>query len=262
LPHKLPTRIQVCGRLAIEISGRDVTAALPGGHGRLLFTFLAVNRERSLRRDELKDALWPLERPPGADNALSALLSRLRRALGGGALGGRGELRLLLPDDAWIDLEAAEEAIHRAESAVARREWAAAWGPALVALVVARRGFLAGEDAPWAQERRRRLEGVHRSALECYAELALALGGAELGAGERSARDLVARAPFGERGHALLMALLAARGNPAEALQVYEDLRARLRDELGVPPAPALRDLQARLLRTGDLVADRADQAD
>ena len=45
------------------------------------------------------------------------------------------------------------------------------------------------------------------------------------------------------------MEILAARGNAAEALRVYEALRARLRDELGATPAPELRALQERLLR-------------
>jgi DNA-binding SARP family transcriptional activator len=40
-----------------------------------------------------------------------------------------------------------------------------------------------------------------------------------------------------------------ARGNGAEALRVYEALRARLREELGAAPGLELRDLQAELLR-------------
>jgi DNA-binding SARP family transcriptional activator len=47
----------------------------------------------------------------------------------------------------------------------------------------------------------------------------------------------------------LLMEILAARGNGADALRVYDELRARLRDELGATPAPELRELQAQLLR-------------
>jgi SARP family transcriptional regulator, regulator of embCAB operon len=255
LLHKSRTRIQLCGRLVVELGARDVTASIHSGHSRLLFTFLAVNRRRTALRDELKDALWHGGEPPGADNALSALLSRLRRALGTGALEGRRELRLVLPPDAWIDLEAADEAIHRAESAVAREHWSAGWGPTLVALAVARRGFLPGEEAPWAVERRRRLEEIRIAALECYAAIALGLGGSELATGEKAARELVAASPYREHGHALLMALHAARGNPAEALRVYDALRERLRDELGATPAPALRELQARLLRTGELVS-------
>lgn len=63
------------------------------------------------------------------------------------------------------------------------------------------------------------------------------------------ARELVAAEPFRERAHALLMEILVARGNAAEALRVYEALRKRLRDELGATPAPELRALQERVLR-------------
>ena len=76
-------------------------------------------------------------------------------------------------------------------------------------------------------------------------------GGAELPIGERAARELVALAPYRESGHRLLMEILAARGNVAEALRAYEDLRALLREELGTSPCPEVRELQARLLRAG-----------
>jgi DNA-binding SARP family transcriptional activator len=99
------------------------------------------------------------------------------------------------------------------------------------------------------QEQRRRLEEIHVCALECYAAVALGVGGSELPPGERSARELAAIAPYRERGHALLMEILTARGNGAEALRIYEQLRQRLRDELGATPAPELRELQERLLR-------------
>lgn len=249
LPDKTPTRIQLCGRLAVELGGRELTGKLPGGQARVLFTYLVVNRALPARREELIEALWPWRAPAGADASLSALLSRLRAVLGSGVLSGRSELRLQLPHDAWIDLEAAEEAIHRAESAVAQRDWARGWGPSLIALFTARRGFLPGEDLPWAQEHRRRLDEIRCSALECYAAVALGVGGTELAPGERVARELVAAEPFRERAHALLMEILVARGNAAEALRVYETIRARLRDELGATPAPELRALQERLLR-------------
>ena len=249
-------RIHLCGRLAVELGGREVTGAVPGGHGRALFTYLVVHRDRAVPRDELKEALWPVALPPGADNTLSSLLSRLRRALGAGVLDGRGEVRLLLPGDAWIDIEAAEQALHSAHSAVAREDWAAGWEPALAALAIARRGFLPGEDAPWVDEVRSGLEETRCSALECCAAIALGLGEPELAKGERAARELVSCSPYRERGHALLMTLLAARGNPAEALRVYDGLRERLRDDLGMVPGPRLRELQAQLLRTGDLVSN------
>jgi DNA-binding SARP family transcriptional activator len=244
-----PTRIQLCGRLAAELRGREVTAKLPGGQARILFTYLTLTRALPSGRDELIEALWPYRAPAGADTALSALLSRLRSVIGADMLRGRSEIQLDLPPDAWVDIEAAEEAIHRAEAAVAQGEWARGWGPSLVAMFTARRGFLPREDLPWAAQHRQRLQEIHISALECYAAVALGIGGSELAPGERAARELLALAPYRERGHALLMEILAARGNSAEALRIYEQLRQRLRDELGATPAPELRDLQGRLLR-------------
>jgi len=233
----------------VELAGHELTAKLPGGQARVLFTYLAANRALPARRDELIEALWPWRAPAGADASLSALLSRLRSVVGGDVLTGGTEVSLRLPATAWIDIEAAQEAIHRAESAVAQHDWARGWGPSLVALFTARRGFLSGEDLPWAEQHRRRLEEIRCSALECYAAVALGVGGSELAPGERVARELVAGAPFRERAHALLMEILAARGNAAEALRVYDTLRIRLRDELGATPGPELRTLQQQLLR-------------
>jgi SARP family transcriptional regulator, regulator of embCAB operon len=161
------TKVQLCGALAVEIRGRRrVEAALPGRQGRLLFAYLAVNRQRSTSRDELADALWGERVPSGADAALTVLLSKTRAALRPGDVQGRGELRLALPQDAWIDVEAALEAVHRAESAVAQGRWREAWGAALVARFVAARRFLAGHDAAWVEVWRRRLADVLVRALE------------------------------------------------------------------------------------------------
>jgi SARP family transcriptional regulator, regulator of embCAB operon len=219
----------------------------------VLFTFLTVNRHRHCSRDELMEVLWADALPPDSDGALSTVLSRLRTAIGAPALIGRSEVRLMLPSDAWVDLEAAEEAIHRAESAVAQQQWARAWGPSLVALFVARRGFLRGEEAPWIDTQRRRLDDIHCLALECYSAAALGIGGAELHVGERTARELIDHAPFRESGYRLLMEVLAARGNIAQALRVYEELRTLLREELGATPSPPIQALQVRLLKAADL---------
>jgi hypothetical protein len=40
-----------------------------------------------------------------------------------------------------------------------------------------------------------------------------------------------------------------SRGNPEQALRVYDDLRVVLRDALGASPAAETRDLAARLQR-------------
>ena len=153
-----------------------------------------------------------------------------------------------MPADAWVDLEAAAEAIHRAESSVALQEWARAWGPALTALFTAERGFLPGEDAPWIDEIRHQLAELRVRALECYAAAALGLGGTELAAAVRAGRQLTRLAPLRESGYRYLMRALAAQDNLAEALGVYGRLSECLRDQLGVSPSPATRCLYEELL--------------
>lgn len=242
------TRIQLCGRIVARLDGRRIESALPGRQGRLLFVYLAANRRRAVTRAELVDALWPRDAPERADAALSALVSKLRKVLGAERLEGRGELRLALPADAWIDLEAASEALHRAESHAARADWPGTWSPARVAQHIAARGFLTGKDAPWIDAVQRDLEELYLRALELAGRASLELGGTELDTAERAARTLVARAPFRESGHRLLMATLAARGNVAEALRIYEGLRALLREELGAAPSGETQDAHRRLL--------------
>jgi DNA-binding SARP family transcriptional activator len=241
----LETRVQVCGRVTAELDGRRIEGELPGRQGRLLFVYLVVNRVRPATRDELAAAVWPEQAPSAAAAGLSALLSKLRRLV---PVEGRSELQLRLPAGAWIDLEAAAEGLHRSEAAVARRDWTAAWGPGRVAQHVAARGFLPGEEAPWIEEQRRRLEEIHARALELVGRACLEIGGSELDTAERSARTLITKAPYRESGHRLLMEALAARGNPAEALLVYEELRRRLRDELGATPGPETQALHRSLL--------------
>ncbi|HXV57575.1 MAG TPA: BTAD domain-containing putative transcriptional regulator [Gaiellaceae bacterium] len=248
------TRIQLCGRLVVELRGRRVDGVFPGRQGRLLFAFLAAHRGRSAARSELVDALWPEGAPDAAETALAALLSKLRRTLGAEAIQGKSALRLQLQGDAWIDVEAAGMGVHRAESAVALGEWERAWAPARTALYTANRGFLPGYEAPWIDERRRWLEDVRLRALECAGATGLHMRGTELATAVRSGRALVEAAPFRESGYRLLMEAFAAQGNTAEALRVYEGLRVLLRRELGAAPGAATQELHRRLLQVAPAV--------
>ena len=242
------TRIQLCGRLVVELNGRRVEDALPGAKGRLLFAYLVLNRDRRMSRDELLTAVYGEDASADQHPSLSVLLSKLRSVIGPELLAGRSEIELVLPRDAFVDVEAAREALHRAESHVAAGEWAESWGPAGVAYHVARRPLLQGEDRPWLQEWRRRLEDVHLRGLECFAQARLNLGGPTLSQAEDCARRLIELAPYREAGHRILMEALERRGNQAEALLAYDRLRVLLRDELGVAPGPAVQSVHSRLL--------------
>lgn len=244
------SRLQLCGRFVLELEGRRLEQRLPGRQGRMLLAYLAVNRDRIVDRDEMTEAIWPEHVPPAAPSALRALVSKVRAVVGARALMGRGELTLRLSPEIRVDVEDAVAAVHRAESAVALMDWRRAWGPALAACFVARRRFMADSEAPWIEAWRRRLDDVLDRGLECFASSCLHLGGTELPGAERAARQLIEHAAFRESGYRLLMEALEKRGNVAEALRVYEQLRTILRDELGTIPGPAVRELHSRLLAT------------
>ncbi|MGH2555410.1 MAG: AfsR/SARP family transcriptional regulator [Actinomycetota bacterium] len=243
-----PMKIQLCGHVAIEVGGDRLENRLPGRQGRLLFVYMAAHRIKPLTRDELIEAVWSDEPPPAAHIALRALLSKLRRVLGDSAFEGSDPVRVLLPE-AWIDLEAALEAIHRAESAISLQEWARAWSSSQIALFTARRGFLPGEDSRWIDDIRRGIGDLHIRALECYVKASLGVGGTEIPTARRAARELVSLAPFRESAYRLLMEAFVAEGNPAEALRVYERLGNLLSEELGTYPSAETRSLHERILR-------------
>ena len=118
----------------------------------------------------------------------------------------------------------------------------------MVALFIAERDFLPGEDLPWVNEQRAELADVRLRALEAYATAALGTGGTELPAAVRAGRKLVRLVPLRETGYQVLMRALADQGNVAEALVVYTDLCVVLRDELGIYPSSSTQAIYQKLL--------------
>jgi DNA-binding SARP family transcriptional activator len=245
-----PARIQLCGPTVVELGGERLEARLPGRQGRLLFAYLVLKRHRAASRDELIDAVWPESPPSAADAGLNALISKLRKILGPATLEGRASLRIQLDKNARVDVEVAAEAVHRAESKIALRDAKRAWGPSLVALFIAEREFMPGEDTPWIDEQRHALAEVRLRALESHTAAALGTGGTELPAAVRAGRQLVRLAPLRESGYQLLMQALAAQGNVAEALRVYTNLGDILREELGVSPCATTQAVYEQLLHS------------
>jgi DNA-binding SARP family transcriptional activator len=238
--------VRLCGPVEVRARDREAGARLPGRQGRLLFAYLTVNRDRACTRGELIDVLWPEAPPAAADAALSALLSKLRRELGNGALSGRSEVRLTLPGDVGVDIEQAAAATRRAEAALQECDWSAAGAAARAGLAADPAAFLPDCDGPWLNEQRAALDSLRVRALELLAEASLRAG--ELADAAEAARAAVAAAPFRESAHVLLMEAHAAAGNPAEALRAFEDLRRLLREELGTAPGVAAMALHEELL--------------
>ena len=240
-------RIQVCGSLAVEVDGERREARLPGGQGRLLLTYLVLRRNDGLSRDRLVEALWPNDPPQAADTAVYALVSKLRTALGPNLVSFAVRSQLTLPADSWVDLEAARDGVHRAESALALGGWGRALGAAQMSLSVAGRGFLPDEELEWATPVRRELE-------EMYVALSRPTPLRPCTWAAPSSPPPSRRASWswphrsGRAGTRTLMRALAAQGNTAEALVAYESLRVLFRGELGVAPGPETRELYQALL--------------
>ena len=248
-PDSPTDRVQLCGRLTATVGGRRIDESLTGGEVRLLFAYLVLHRLSPVDPNELVQAVWAQTPPPDASDRVDALLRRLRRLVGR-HLELQPYVQLRLNANTFIDIEAASEAVHRSEAAVARRDWPTAWPAARIALHTARRMFLPGAQAPWIEAQRRRLRDIELRAHECIAAVGLGLGGNELISAERSARVLIEREPLRESGYRYLMMTLARRGNLAEALQAYTDLARRLEKEVGIGPSPEMREVRDQLTQT------------
>jgi DNA-binding SARP family transcriptional activator len=241
-------RIQLCGEFLVLLDGRERARDLRGLQARALLTFLVFERHRSVDRFDAIEAIWGEQAPAAPSEALRALLSNLRRALGDEKLVGRAEIRLRLPEETWIDAEVATRAVHDAESAVALGQWQRAWIAAHVAMNVAGRPLLPRWSGSWIDARRAELEQTRLRALETLAASGIGLAGTELSTAKRAAQTLIAADPYRESGHRLMMQALALEGNTAQALLVFEQLRTRLREDLGIVPSEETLRLHSDLL--------------
>jgi DNA-binding SARP family transcriptional activator len=229
---------------------------LPGRQGRLAFALLVVERSSAISKEKIADILWFGTPPDRWDAALRAIVSKLRRTIHHAGLGhvlaieaAYGCYQMRLPAEAWVDLEAANKAVHRAERELRIGDLAMANGEALVAAAIARRPFLGGEDGPWVGQQRAKLRDIRLRALMCRGEVALA--NADPASAMMDAELVIELEPYHEAAYALLMRAQASRGNKAEALRTYDRLRGLMADELGASPSPASEDVYLGILRMG-----------
>ena len=252
-----PLRIYVCGRLAVEAGSVVLREGdLPARQGRRLWAYLVLHRRLPVGRAELAEAVWGEDAPDAADAALNALVSRLRAALRPvvaayptvAVRGEVGRYALALPPETVVDYERARLAIHRADAAFRQGEQGLTLSECRVAMEIAGRGCLPGEEAPWIEGVRRTLVEIRGRAHERTVEAELARGNPDLA--EQEARDLIAREPLRESAYRLLMRALVARGNAAEVPAVLSRCRQTLAEVAGLAPSAETERL-ARELTAG-----------
>lgn len=246
-------RFYLTGRVAIEGSALVDQTDLPGRHGRLALVRLTLARHRPVPTGELAEAIWGDAVPTSVDTSLRAVMSKLRSALAAAQATppptiafDAGCYQLRAPG-AWVDIEAAANAVDRAEGAWRAGDARCTWSHASVAASIARRPLLPGEDAPWVAEAQGRLRRVHVRALAVLADLWSERG--DHGLAVATARDLVALEPLREASHRALIAAHQAAGDAAEAARAYEDCRRLLAEELGVGPSAETEALHMQVLR-------------
>ncbi len=98
----------------------------------------------------------------------------------------------------------------------------------------------------WALATASRLKEMRAVATEDLGEVLIELGRATEAVGLLESH--VVEQPLRERPVALLMRALAASGRITESLRWYQRFRTTLRDEVGIEPTSALRELEAELL--------------
>jgi DNA-binding SARP family transcriptional activator/predicted negative regulator of RcsB-dependent stress response len=233
-----PVRIGVLGPLTVRRG--DLTLEIGAEKQRLLLALLALQPNRTVRREDLVDVIWD-EPPPSCLDLVHTYVARLRRALRPGDLiaTDKGGYRLSAGEEE-LDLLRFEALVARAErepgaAEEAYRDALALWrGPALADV-----GRLRQHPVRLALGMRR-------------ARAVLAYAGVATGHPEDAAvqlRTLTAEEPLNESAHARLMQALAASGRQAAALDVFDEVRRRLTGELGIEPGPELRAAQRQVLR-------------
>ncbi|MGY4921327.1 BTAD domain-containing putative transcriptional regulator [Streptomyces sp. 900105755] len=220
--------------------------AVPVGGARLraLLTVLALRPGRAVPAGLLVDEVWGDEPPADAGGALQALVGRLRRALGAGAVVSTdGGYRLAAaPDD--VDLHRFERLTGEGLRALADGDPAKAATVLDDALALWHGPALA--DLPDRTAEAARVDVRRLDALRARHTAALALGQAEQSLPELTA--LCDAHPLDEPLQALRLRALHGTGRTAEALAAYDDVRRLLADRLGSDPGPELRALHGELL--------------
>uniref|UniRef100_UPI00189206E9 AfsR/SARP family transcriptional regulator n=1 Tax=Catenulispora rubra TaxID=280293 RepID=UPI00189206E9 len=244
----------------LEARADGVPIPIGGARLRALLTRLALDPDRSVSIPALVDALWEHEPPDGAANALQSLVSRLRRTFGDPdiVVGTPGGYRLAVPADA-VDAQRFEtlarqgRGVVAADPAAARqllREALALWrGPALADVA----------DAGFATAPAARLDELRLSALCDRLDTELRLGLHVEALPELEA--LLAEHPLRENIAALLVKALYAAGRQADALAVYERVRATLADQLGIDPSEQLTAVHLAVLRNDPALTPAAAAA-
>lgn len=243
-------RVRVLGPLEVTVDG--VPASVGGPRQRCVLARLIAGHGQVVSADRLIEDLYADEAPPRALAALQSYVSHLRRALepGRAAWDRAGVLAASPPGyalrlgHAMVDAWAFENEVHQAAGLDDPAAVHSRLSPALASW----RGpaFQEFGGLPWADLEASRLDELRLTAIEMRAAAALRLGRAAQMVADLD--QLTAEHPLREEAWRLLALALYQSGRQGDALAALRRARARLAEELGVDPGPALRELEDGIL--------------
>ncbi len=248
-----PARIAAGRRLQFRILGtleawRDgAVVDLGARKQRAVLAVLLLHANRVVSTERLIDEVWGEKPPETARSALQVYVAALRKALGGEV----SALRTSAPGYV-LDLEPGALDLDRfialRDEGQAARDDERRSELLRDALELWRGTPLADLSAePFAARAAARLEELRLEALEQRIDADLALG--RHTALVLELESLVAEHPYRERPRAQLMLALYRSGRQAEALDVYQEGRRLLVDELGLEPGDELKELERSILQ-------------
>jgi DNA-binding SARP family transcriptional activator len=215
--------------------------------------------------DTLIDEVWPGKPPAKATNLVSVYVHYLRKLIGdadGRVLATRAPGYQVVLGSGELDADQFAGLVAGGRRALASGAPARAVDLLTEALGLWRGRALADVAAtPLVAAEAGRLEESRVEALELRAQANLACGRPAEVVSE--VRRLLADHPLREKLWALLIRALYGSGRQAEALEVYEQARNRIADELGVDPGADLRQLYQQILNAdGELAGIPLAQVD
>ncbi|TDB97245.1 AfsR/SARP family transcriptional regulator [Nonomuraea longispora] len=223
------------GSTAIDVSSNRL---------RTMLAALALSASNTVTVEQLAFALWPDDPPAHQRRSVQTYVSRLRRVLGPAAIRTvRGGYRLDAdPDD--VDVLRFHRLLARAAASRGTRAERERLEEALALWRGAPFGGL--PSSTLCGPKAVRLVEQRLSAVERWIDLGLAEGRHNELVAE--VQELALRHPLREPLWERLLLTLGRCGRQAEALAMYERLRHRLADDLGVDPSPELQRRHLSLL--------------
>ncbi len=247
--------IKLFGRLTAT-DANSTSIPISGAKTQGLVAYLALNTEMPPSRDRLMALFWGDRFTEQARQSLRQAIAKLKRALAddaGDAILTDGDRVGLNPEVVEVDVDrfaalAADGSASAAINAIALMD-----GPLLDGIYGQQAEF---ED--WIASERQRLNSLSLDILERASKAAQKDG--DVTQALDFARRMVALDPLRDASQAVLIRILAQKGERAAAVQQFNSYEATLRDELGVSPGPELKELLAQVKGEGFFAEETTEE--